>query len=62
MIGWCCEKEVEYFIAVVSNTMGRALKKLVGQNDSLTGCSAMLRYKNEKLNADISTNLTVLHG
>ena len=36
--------------------------KLVGQNGSLAGCSAMLRYKNKNLNAEMSTNVTVLHG
>ena len=28
----------------------------------LAGCSAMLRYKNNNLNAKMSTNVTVLHG
>ena len=43
--------------------MGGAFQeKLVGQNGSLTGCFAMLRYKNKKLNAEMSTNVTVLHG
>ena len=42
--------------------MGGAIqKKLVGQNGSLSGCSAMLRYKNKKLNPEISTSVTDLH-
>ena len=41
--------------------MGGAFQeKLVGQNGSLTGCSAMLRYKNKKLNAEMSKNVIVL--
>ena len=36
--------------------------KLVGQDGSLTGCSAMPRYKNKDLNAKMSTNVTVIHG
>ena len=43
--------------------MGGAFqKKLMGQNGSLTECSAMPKYKNENLNAEMSTNVTVLHG
>ena len=43
--------------------MGGAFQeKLVGQNGPLTGCSAMLRYKNKKLNAEMSTNVLVLHS
>ena len=43
--------------------MGGAFQeKLVGQNSPLTGCSGMLRCKNKKLNAEMSTNVTVLHG
>ena len=34
----------------------------VPDNGSLTGYSAMLRYKNKNLNAEISTNMTVCHG
>ena len=35
--------------------MGGAFQtKLVGQNDSLTGCSATLTYKNKKLNPEMS--------
>ena len=41
---------------------GAFQKKLVGQNGSLTGCSAILRYKNTDLNTEMSTNVTVLHG
>ena len=37
-------------------------KKLVGQNGTLTGCPAMLRYKKKTLNAEMSTNVSVLHG
>ena len=42
----------------VGTYMGGAFQeKLVGQNDPLTGCSSMLRYKNKKLNAEMSTNV-----
>ena len=36
-------------------TMGGAFQtKLVGQSGSLSGCSAILRYKNKNLNAEMS--------
>ena len=42
--------------------MGGAFQeKLVGYGP-LTGCSGMLSYKNKKLNGELSTNETVLHG
>ena len=42
--------------------MGGAFQeKLVGQNGPLAGCSAMLKYKNKKLNAERPTNALVLH-
>ena len=45
-------------------SMGGAFqKKLVRQNGSLAECSTyMLRYENKSLNAEMSTNMTVLHG
>ena len=45
----------------VTHMGGAFQEKLVGRNGPLTGCSAMLRYKNKKLNAEMSTNVTVLH-
>ena len=43
--------------------MGGALqKKLVGQNGSLAGCSAILRYKNKNPDDEMSTIVTVLRG
>ena len=47
---------------IFSRIGGAFQEKLVRQNGPLTGCSAMLRYKNKKLNAKMSTNVTVLHG
>ena len=42
--------------------MGGAFQeKLVGQNGPLTGCSAILRYKSKKMNAEMSTNVLVWH-
>ena len=41
--------------------VGAFQKKLMGQNGSLTGCSAKEMYKNKNLNAAMSTNVQILH-
>ena len=44
------------------SSMGGAFhKKLMGQNGSLAGFSAILRHKNKNLSAEMSRNVTVLH-
>ena len=43
------------------NVGGAFQKKLVGQNGSLTRCSAGSRHKNNNLIAGMSTIVTVLH-
>ena len=56
-------KSMHTLVAVVVRFtwVGAFPEKLVGQNDPLTGCSAMLRYKIKRMNAEMSTSVTVLH-